>query len=158
HANLEIAGAAQLDVPRDRQIERADETPLQIAVARLEADAPRHRTLERRCVELPQQIAAAPAPRIADDSDARAVVGGAGQVHIAPAGLITEADCVRLAWHRRIPFVHVRTDSLSGPDAGDLPVVHHVADRLPSRLRAVDIGKIPDEVRAEQMAERIVVA
>src|SRR5207247_4762411 len=74
-AQLEGAGPAQPDVPRDRQIEHADEAALEIAVARLEADAPWQRSLERYRVELPVGIAAAAAARIADDADPCDVVG-----------------------------------------------------------------------------------
>ena len=82
-------------VARDRQIERAGEAAAQVVVARLEADAADGRPLERRGVELLVGVAAAAAPGIAHDAHARAVVRRAGQVHVAAAVLVAEADGVR---------------------------------------------------------------
>ena len=80
-AQLDVAGAAEPDVPRDGQVERALEAALHVVVAGLESDAVVQRSLERGQVELPVHVAAVqPLPGIAHDADARAVVRRAGQV------------------------------------------------------------------------------
>ena len=108
-AQLQHAGAAQPDVPGDREIEHAREAPLQIVVARLEPHAADKRPLERRRVELAIRVAAAPFTLIPDDADAAAEIGRAGQVHVVAAVLVAVGDRIRRARQPR-------------PDRRQLPV------------------------------------
>src|SRR4029079_6571089 len=79
---LNRPAAAQPDVPRNRQIEHARETPLQIIVSRFQADTAFCRPLKRRGVELTVWIAAASGARITDDLDARGEARRAGHVYV----------------------------------------------------------------------------
>src|SRR2546427_7813110 len=89
---LEVATAAETDVPRDREVDGVIGTAAEQETARLEADAAIGRPFHCGRVELLVLIARAARSRIADEEHAGGVVGRAGQIRVRAVALVRVSE------------------------------------------------------------------